>query len=207
MDPWADSAPKSPLAVEKGSAEMDAERISWLPTFGGPGAPDQGEDPLDPLSAGSSSGHQGSPEQAISMHSWDDHQPRLAAGYSIGDMSDISPWDEPPSGIGNSNTHLIFPVSEKEEHGESAEAGTSTAVQRRQSAGLQQSKLLRRLLREKNTEVVAEPHQKPAVFGDEVVIVDERVIRLHRQVVRDILVVGAVWGIAWIAICLTIPTK
>lgn len=50
-----------------------------------------------------------------------------------------------------------------------------------------------------------EAADRPAVFGPEVAIVDDRVIRLHKQVVSDILVVGAVWSSIWIALCLAIP--
>jgi hypothetical protein len=214
VDPWANNLANLTSPAEKGSTEMerDVERVSWMPTFGGPGpdVPDhQGEDPLDPLSArsGSSSALQSSPDQTLSTHSWREPAPRLAMGYSVGDMSDISPWDEPPGHTkSNSNTHLIFPVSEKEENvGESSSTATTTAVQRRRSAGMQQSTLLRRLLRENKRDEVVSP--KPPVFGDEIVIVDKRVIRLHGQVVRDILVVGAIWGLVWIAICLAIPTR
>lgn len=215
VNPWADNPPVPTSPIEKGLTEID-EGV-WLPTFGnqGPNVLDrQGdrEDPLDPLSAGSGSSpvHQDNLDQAPSTHSWDGPAPRLAMGYSVGDMSDISPWDEPPSqttiGNTNSNTHLIFPVSEKE-HNEGS--GSSSAVQRRRSAGMQQSTLLRRLLRgNKNlADEVTAPLPKPPVFGDEIVLVDERVIRLHKQVVRDILVVGAVWSLVWIAVCLAIPTS
>lgn len=50
-----------------------------------------------------------------------------------------------------------------------------------------------------------EPAEKPAIFGPEVAIVDDRVIQLHKQVVRDILIVGAAWSAIWVAICLAIP--
>jgi hypothetical protein len=215
VNPWAENPPCPTSPIEKGSTEID-ERV-WLPTFGnqGPNVLDRQadrEDPLDPLSAGSEANpvHQDNLDQALSTHSWDGPAPRLAMGYSVGDMSDISPWDEPPGqttiGNTNSNTHLIFPVSEKEDNEGS---GSSSAVQRRRSAGMQQSTLLRRLLRENKNiaDEVTAPLPKPPVFGDEIVLVDERVIRLHKQVVRDILLVGAVWGLVWIAVCLAIPTN
>lgn len=192
MDPWVGRSLKSP-AMEKGSPEMNGDHISWVPTCAG--ATDQGQDPMDPLSAGSSSGHS---EQRRSA------QDGLTTGYSNGDLSEISPWDEPPRGPAKSDTNLIFPFSDSQRQEE--ETAASTATQRRRSAGLQQSTMLRRLLRN-NKKELATPHRRPPIFGDEVVIIDERVIRLHKQVVRDILVVGAVWGVIWIAICLAIPKK
>jgi hypothetical protein len=45
----------------------------------------------------------------------------------------------------------------------------------------------------------------PKIFGPERLILDERVLRLHKAVVRDILVVRAVWGVVWTVLCLVVP--
>jgi hypothetical protein len=126
-------------------------------------------------------------------------------GHSTGDIFDISPWDEPPIPSGdNSQVHLIFPVKERAEDEE--EGGTSTAFQRRISVDRQQTNMMRRWFREKKRTPTA-PLPRPAVFEEELVVVDERVIEAHRDIVRDILVVGFVWALVWIALCLAIPTK
>ncbi len=49
-------------------------------------------------------------------------------------------------------------------------------------------------------------YSTPKIFGPERVVLDERIIRLHRMVMRDILVVGAFWAVLWTVLCLAVPT-
>lgn len=49
------------------------------------------------------------------------------------------------------------------------------------------------------------PYKRPPIFGPERLILDDRVVRLHKQVVRDILIIGAVWAVVWLILCLAVP--
>lgn len=191
INPWAGSPDRT---TEKRSIDLPADRISLSPSFGMSSVPEHGDE-VGPHRR----------QTQFQEVDWEGPPPGLAVGRSFGDISDISPWDEPPTqgggteGGGNSKTHLIFPVAEKDES-----EGFSSAYERRQSADRQQNSLLRRLLRERKP---AKPATlpKPPIFGDEIVIVDERVIKAHADIVRDILVVGAIFAVIWIALCLAIP--
>jgi hypothetical protein len=45
----------------------------------------------------------------------------------------------------------------------------------------------------------------PKMFGPEVLVEDPRVVALFEGVVRDILIVGAIAAVIWIALCLAVP--
>jgi hypothetical protein len=192
INPWAESSDRT---TEKRSIDFPADRISLSPSFGMSSVPEHGEEP----------GLHRRQTQFQEID-WEEPPSGITIGRSTGDISDISPWDEPPiqskgvEGGTNSNTHLIFPVMEKEES-----EGFSSAYERRRSADRQQNGLLRRLLRERKPTKQATLPKAP-VFGDEIIIVDERVIKAHGDIVRDILAVGAIFAVVWIVLCLAIPS-
>lgn len=64
--------------------------------------------------------------------------------------------------------------------------------------------ILGKFKRPKNRVTVAEAGG-PKMFGPEVLVEDPRVTALFEGLVRDILVVGAVATVAWIALCLAVP--
>ena len=47
--------------------------------------------------------------------------------------------------------------------------------------------------------------EKPKMFGPESAVQDPRVKELFESVVRDILVVGVISGLIWVALCLAVP--
>jgi hypothetical protein len=157
---------------------------------------------------------------------WFDYEPFASTSTMVHhlppkDIMEISPWEDPiavsphrPTGEAQrGDKKAIFPLTETMEAGpEVPREASSTLRRRRQTTRAQQSKFLDRILHRSGegddpATLIPEIKKRPAVFGDETIIVDERVIDLHKSVIKDILIFGAVWSVIWIAICLAIPPR
>lgn len=106
----------------------------------------------------------------------------------IARRSDISPFEEPPlapePGRGSVEPKLSM---------------TSLAAAHQDLGAL-----LGKFRRSTNRVSIAE-EGTPKMFGPEVLVEDPRVVALFEGVVRDILIVGTVTAVVWIALCLAVP--
>lgn len=106
----------------------------------------------------------------------------------IARRSSISPFDEPPlaheTGRGSVEPKLSM---------------TSLAAAHQDLGAL-----LGKFKRSTNRVSIAEAGA-PKMFGPEVLVEDPRVVALFEGVVRDILIVGTVAAVIWIALCLSVP--
>jgi hypothetical protein len=104
----------------------------------------------------------------------------------IARRSDISPFGEPPlapeSGRGSVEPKLSM---------------TSLAAVHQDLGAL--------LGKFKNSTNRTTEEGSPKMFGPEVLVEDPRVVALFEGVVRDILIVGAISAVIWIALCLAVP--
>jgi hypothetical protein len=65
---------------------------------------------------------------------------------------------------------------------------------------------LRVLIRMIDTRTSGRPIGKPKMFGPERIVEDPRVSRFYDSVVRDIMIVGIVFGLVWVGVCFAVPT-
>lgn len=103
--------------------------------------------------------------------------------------SDISPFEEP--------TPSVLPKAEANVSTTSVQAGTVTP-------GRPDLSLLLDKFKFTGQPRSAEDH-RVKMFGPESPVQDERVTALFDSVVRDILVVGVISGVIWVALCLAVP--
>lgn len=103
--------------------------------------------------------------------------------------SDISPFEESPSSV--------LPKAEANVSTTSVPAGTLTPGRPDLSTLLDKFKF--------TGQPRSADEDRPKMFGPESPVQDARVTALFESVVRDILVVGVISGLIWVALCLAVP--
>lgn len=114
--------------------------------------------------------------------------------------SDISPFEEIPV-IVSSNQDTNPDADENDNDGPARTRVSIESVKAVTWPPL--STLLARFSRNGRSHV--QHDKRPKMFGPEAPVEDPRVTALFESIVRDILVVGAISGVIWVALCLAVP--